>query len=372
MTEIFFGFEDDPDARFIELQDCGHIIESRAMDQYMEMDEKQQANEEEVAIKLKECPRCRTPIRKNLRYGSHINRCLAEIEVVKQKIAGNKEDIQTQIRTLQIQWEENQHMTDLPNEYIEIKEKLSCYLTAFDLWIIENKMDFYTRLAKLLVTKKETMPSTEGLSWKERLELLMTEKKKMSGIEKMSSTEGLRWKERIQEFLTWLKDQQQRFTEQQVCDLERELRRLTMLAELNAHCNMAHLRGESYKIQAEAQSVREILEKCGQFTEQDEAGVKDTLEELKKKVPLQGLGISEEERKMIVSAINMPKPGHWFKCPNGHVYLITECGGATERAQCPECKAVIGGGDHRVERGNQLASEMDGAQQPAWPTAVQQ
>uniref|UniRef100_A0AAV2M8Z6 Zinc finger, NFX1-type containing 1 n=1 Tax=Knipowitschia caucasica TaxID=637954 RepID=A0AAV2M8Z6_KNICA len=65
----------------VTLQDCGHVIERRAMDQYMGIDERQQENEEEVAIKLKECPKCRTPIRKNLRYGSHINRCLAEIEL---------------------------------------------------------------------------------------------------------------------------------------------------------------------------------------------------------------------------------------------------------------------------------------------------
>uniref|UniRef100_A0A3B4AX81 RZ-type domain-containing protein n=1 Tax=Periophthalmus magnuspinnatus TaxID=409849 RepID=A0A3B4AX81_9GOBI len=285
VTEIFFGFEDDPDARFIQLQDCGHVIERRAMDQYMEMDERQQENQEEVAIKLKECPKCRTPIRKNLRYGSHINRCLAEIELVKQKIAGNQEDTELQTLTLMKLWQENKHKAIL-----------------------------------------------------------------------------------IEEFLGWLKNPQQKFSEQQVYDLDRELRRLTLLAELNAHSNMAQLRGQMGNIQIEEQTLRKVLEKCGPFTEDDEARAKPIIEELKRKTPYTGLGISDEERKMIVSAMQMP--GHWFKCPNGHVYLISDCGGAMESRKCPDCNAVIGGASHRVASGNQLASEMDGAQTPAWPTAL--
>jgi hypothetical protein len=53
--------------------------------------------------------------------------------------------------------------------------------------------------------------------------------------------------------------------------------------------------------------------------------------------------------------------GHFFKCPNGHVYVIGECGGAMEESKCPECGAKIGGRDHALASGNQLASEIDGA-----------
>ena len=68
---------------------------------------------------------------------------------------------------------------------------------------------------------------------------------------------------------------------------------------------------------------------------------------------------------MIVEAIGLSR-GHWYKCPMGHIYAIGECGGATERGTCPECGAVIGGQNHRLEATNALASEMDGAQYPAW------
>ena len=75
--------------------------------------------------------------------------------------------------------------------------------------------------------------------------------------------------------------------------------------------------------------------------------------------------MTPEEKREIVSAIGLSK-GHWFKCPKGHIYAIGECGGAMQRSTCPECGAVIGGANHRLEEGNQLAPEMDGARYGAY------
>ena len=60
------------------------------------------------------------------------------------------------------------------------------------------------------------------------------------------------------------------------------------------------------------------------------------------------------------------KQGHWYKCPQGHIYAITECGGAMEKSKCPDCGAVIGGEHHRLVEDNQVATEMDGARYSAW------
>ncbi|XP_044066857.1 NFX1-type zinc finger-containing protein 1-like isoform X2 [Siniperca chuatsi] len=341
VTEIFFGTEDEPDAYFIQLEDCGHIIEYTAMDTYMGMDDSQQANEgEQVAIKLKECPKCRTPIRKNLRYGSHINSSLAEIEMVKAKINGHQADIEEHRKALQKQWKDNLHTYEMhqQKEYMHINDRLGkTYLTANDLWVLENKIDFLVRVAKLRKIQRENM----------------------------SFRQSFRLEKYFEEFVRWLNNSHQKFTDQQVFDLQRELPRLTLLTELNARCHMADKRRQSDKFQSEVQTITAILEKSGQFTEQDQRRVKEAMKELDNKLPLPGLGISEEERKMIVSAVKMPL-GHWHKCPNGHVYLITECGGAMESRRCPDCDATIGGGSHRLASGNQVASEMDGAQHPAW------
>lgn len=344
VTEIFFGTENEPDAYFIQLEDCKHIIEYTAMDIYMGMDDNNQANEvEQVAIKLKECPKCRTPIRNNLRYGSQINRSLEEIEMVKEKINGQQSDIEKKTKALRTQLRENRRTYEMDDqkEYMLIKESLKKpYLTANDLWVVENKMDFLIRVQKLLKIEKKDMMDMDR--------------------DKFSKN--------VAEFVCWLNSYHQKFTDQQVFDLQRELQRLSLLAELNVRCHLANERRQIDQIQSDVQKIRDILETWGQFTEQDEQKVKEAMKKLDEMFPLSGLGISDEERKMIVSAMKM-RPGHWYKCPNGHVYLITECGGAMESRHCPDCNATIGGQSHILASDNQVASEMDGAQHPAWSEA---
>ncbi|XP_019734924.1 NFX1-type zinc finger-containing protein 1 isoform X2 [Hippocampus comes] len=343
VTEIFFGMEDDPDARFIQLEDCGHLIELASMDTYMAMDDEQQANGEgRVAIKLKECPKCRTPIRKNLRYGSHINRSLAAIEMVKEKISGNQVDMKNHSAELSILVErlfiegvlgEEQHM--------HMKRILtSTHITANDIWVLENKLNFLTRIQKLLAAVKAE-----------------------------TSVEINRFRMTIDTFQLWVDHFHQKFTEQQLFDLQRELQRLTLWAEFIALLSQAVKLGKSHQIDVETQKiVEEALGKCGQFTEQDEQRGNEALKVMKQKVPVTGLGISDDERKMIVSAMNV-RSGHWYQCPNGHVYVITECGGAMEARRCTDCDATIGGDSHRLASGNTVATVMDGAQHPAWSEA---
>ena len=52
--------------------------------------------------------------------------------------------------------------------------------------------------------------------------------------------------------------------------------------------------------------------------------------------------------------------GHAFRCRNGHVYFIGECGGAMERGRCPDCGEGVGGGGHAVDADNTAAGEVDG------------
>ena len=79
--------------------------------------------------------------------------------------------------------------------------------------------------------------------------------------------------------------------------------------------------------------------------------------------------ITQQELAAVVAAMGMGR-GHWFKCRNGHPYCITECGGAMQEATCPECGAPIGGRNHQLHHDNQLASDIDGARMPAYPTAL--
>ena len=50
--------------------------------------------------------------------------------------------------------------------------------------------------------------------------------------------------------------------------------------------------------------------------------------------------------------------GHLYRCPNGHVYLIGECGGAMAPGRCVECGATIGGAHHQLQADNSSATDI--------------
>ena len=89
MTEIYFGTEGEPDARFVELADCGHVFEVQMMDQWMDQAETTR-DEESVDFQPNLCPKCSVPIRTSFRYGNIIKKILADFERIKQKISQDK------------------------------------------------------------------------------------------------------------------------------------------------------------------------------------------------------------------------------------------------------------------------------------------
>ena len=82
VTEIFFGTEDEPDARFVELADCGHVFEVEMMDLWMDQTDLTQGGKP-VDVQHKLCPKCRVPIRTSLRYGNVVKKILADFEKIK-------------------------------------------------------------------------------------------------------------------------------------------------------------------------------------------------------------------------------------------------------------------------------------------------
>uniref|UniRef100_A0A8C0YTZ7 Zinc finger NFX1-type containing 1 n=2 Tax=Canis lupus familiaris TaxID=9615 RepID=A0A8C0YTZ7_CANLF len=332
VTQILFGFEDEPDARFVQLEDCSHIFEVQALDRYMN-----EQKDDEVAIKLKVCPICQVPIRKNLRYGTSIKQRLEEIEIVKEKIQGSAGEIATSQERLKVLLESKSLLHQLlPEDFLMLKEKLAQKnLSVRDLGLVENYISFYDYLAGL---------------W--------------NSLKKVHVLEQERLGTRLEQVHEWLTKKRLSFTSQELDDFQSEIQRLTYLVNLLSRCKIAEGKMSSSTAE-EVHSVRKILERTCKFTREDEQLVQKKMEALKTTLPCSGLGISEEERVQIVSAMGFPR-GHWFKCPNGHIYVISDCGGAMQRGTCPDCKEVIGGINHTLERSNQLASEMDGAQHAAW------
>ncbi|XP_019395339.1 PREDICTED: NFX1-type zinc finger-containing protein 1, partial [Crocodylus porosus] len=329
VTQIFFGFEEDPEACFVQLEDCGHIFESQGLDYYMD--------EDESAVKLKVCPSCQTPIRKNLRYGTIVKKRLEEIEKVKEKIQGPAREIETSRHRLQAMLEGKAVLRRvLPTKYDRLEERLKQpNLSTKSIGLLENLINFYERVADLT-----------------------------GSLGKLDPSEREVLRKRLAEVQEWLSKERLSFSSQELSDLQSEMQRVTYLANLLTRCSGAGTR-LSTALARDVAALRAVLQRTGRFTPEDEAAVRVKMEELKAALPASGLGISEEERVQIVSAIGCPR-GHWFKCKNGHVYVIGECGGAMEQGRCPECQAVIGGRNHALDDSNRLAPEMDGAAHAAW------
>ncbi|CAF0825829.1 unnamed protein product [Brachionus calyciflorus] len=104
-----------------------------------------------------------------------------------------------------------------------------------------------------------------------------------------------------------------------------------------------------------------LIKKTEKLNNESEEFIKKKFNELSSLISIK---ISEKERLNIVRAVGLEK-GSWFKCKNGHPYVIGECGGPVEKAKCPECMEVIGGLNHIIVEGNELASEIDGTTLPA-------
>ena len=60
--------------RFVELLDCGHCFTYEGLDTWFNQTDNE--SNSKIDIKLKECPRCKTPVWRSTRYGQIVNRQL--------------------------------------------------------------------------------------------------------------------------------------------------------------------------------------------------------------------------------------------------------------------------------------------------------
>lgn len=104
--------------RFVYLQECNHCIEIEAMDKYMSEVETSKGGD--LAIKAKECPRCKARVTSQ-RYGNIIKECLANVNQVKRHCFGTSKDNEIKRSRL------IHTVEDLINADPEMKRKHVCW-----------------------------------------------------------------------------------------------------------------------------------------------------------------------------------------------------------------------------------------------------
>ncbi|KAG0254458.1 hypothetical protein DFQ27_006824 [Actinomortierella ambigua] len=72
--------------------------------------------------------------------------------------------------------------------------------------------------------------------------------------------------------------------------------------------------------------------------------------------------LTQDEKFEVFRAVQatLGGSGHWYRCPNGHTYVIGDCGMAMQESTCPECGERIGGGSHRLREDNRRDEEFEG------------
>ena len=212
VTEIFFGTEDEPDARFVQLQDCAHIFEVSGLDRWMETADV--GTDGQTNIQMKKCPKCSRVIRKNLRYGPIINQILSDIEMVKNKVLGltdeplraRKTQVTLDLMRLEAKDERTAKMLlkRLDNEGITQRE-VEC--THFACQVLSKVCDVKARLAKAISEGSAKNGVTLG--------------------EKLAN-----WLYRdIDWLMTWAGRARLQFSEQEASDARQEVERMSLLAD---------------------------------------------------------------------------------------------------------------------------------------------
>ena len=359
VTEIFFGTEDEEGARFIQLKDCEHVFEMSGLDQWMET---QNAAESQL-IKFIECPKCRTPIRRSLRYGNIIKRTVNDMESVKklnlsQGVTTTPQELQRLAKITKTAMK-NESVEEVCINVCARIDNAICLaqgkpnvppLLPQHINTIENQINLLNKLDKLF----ECFDPLKAI-------------KCQFGSGPLVVCMDTVLKEAMS-LLNFLKAEY--LSPQQAKDAECELRRLFCLSRI---CQIQHnARKEGKKFEAAHEGV---LEQQVEFyitsgvtdrkaTAEDQEKIDEVLEIIRKQYSIGEL--TESERMEIVKAMSDIQAGGWYKCRNGHIYAIGDCGGATQTGECPDCGSLIGGTGHRLETGNTHAGEMDGSQHAAW------
>lgn len=160
--------------------------------------------------------------------------------------------------------------------------------------------------------------------------------------------------------------QNNRITNQEINDFQLELDRFEKIVQL---CNIEA--EPSFKVVRIKPEVNEyhvliwkVLKSIERFNDKENRIAKKLIKDLRDMVN-KNMIVTAEEKRMIHKAMGM-SAGHWYKCPNGHTYCITECGGAMQIGKCNECGAAIGGQNHALLSTNRHDGEMDGSRFAAW------
>lgn len=342
---VLLGYEDDDDARFVMLEDCGHCIEVQGLEGWLQ--------QESAEIGMKRCPKCSKPIYNNRRYQDIILETYKMVKNVKNKYFTMNPRVRRKDIEMLLSAPEICHFFVL--QATQLQKQLGMgsstkgkrpFFNEAELRLFEFQAQVLKKASKLLYEEEKENQGS--------IPYIRTASKASPHLKKL--------KDRVTALVNRVMQEKQIVAPQTVDEVSCELQRLMilppywkLLERSKSSCNSS--------LTNIVAKLERIMCPTIKFDSLTENKVKELLKEGETYVG--GLRISDSERLMILKAMGL-KQGHWYKCPNGHVYCITECGGAQQSSKCPDCGAAIGGVSYRLNTGNAVATEMDGSTHAAW------
>ena len=303
------------------------------MDHWMEM-----KDDETKEIQMKCCPRCKTIIRSCYRYGNVIKRNFQDILEVKKMLLRSRVSAKDFSESLMRKVDESialntRLMSQLPNSVTDIItfglqgilenlkptfNRKKPQFKSFDVdtrFMFEVQVDIIERVLELMKNSPKSVSSSQ----------LQTSSVPMSPglLEDILN--------RAQRLLLSLLHRQ-RFTQQEHESFIVEVGRLDLIRAFFLMKSVSSNYNRNFLVLQENKQVEEMLmQNAKLLTKQQMATIKEILQKMGQKLNT-GLGISDVERQQILKAVGLSQ-GHWFKCPNGHIYAIGECGGAMQESR---------------------------------------
>lgn len=354
-TLLTLGEVDEQD-RFIYLEGCGHCVESSTMDQWMN------TKDEDSQILLKRCPICRSRLNWMCRYSEVMKGNWEAIESVKKRIFGDVKKIEEVLGRIEKKVSDVQTTTTFYPRFLNF------------IW---NKIDRDASIGCRRVDMSWT--AVRWMEWiLDEWFYASSQAVQCAGVEGIDAdvdNVDIRW-----QGLFWVVGKREWPLENnEMIAFFREKQRLEDYTKVCKVLKEARGRDQeffwkTFRSASGKQNFAWVMQTLKQSKSYDPF-LQDQFDKAFKRFSGQmkvTLAISEQEKLGILEAFGGQDTGRWFKCPNGHVYVITECSGAVTMGRCPECRARIGGLQHRLIDSNHLATEMDGADEPAYDRLVRQ
>ena len=338
--DFFYKCELEEDALLYKTK-CGHLFEITGMDYYFN---------NQKTIQMFTCPRCKSLLIEEPRYQNLIKNIFKDIQKIKQvsldKNMG-KDDNTFYLKSKIIVDRIIEYYGKNKINIFELLNKNSIMYNnnfIYDHNDLPNKLPIIYNLCKKHFKKSKDINSRKNTTYN-----LLTLAEKFIGIEyyfyyinnKNESKNEYLFLKNYHVIKTYFQNFEGKFNNYFFEDLKTKIDNMLYYLIIKLNQKKYHS-SQLYNLY--------------NMTTNNSLGNKKTTEEILKgnfsiQLDLKDLYKNSE---LDIQAINLLRSlgTQWYKCPNGHLYTVGECGRPMEESICPECGKKIGGQDHIPAQNN--------------------